>query len=417
LSDWIELIERARTLEGELPAWLEGLASAAAPRLGEGDGVTALALQVAGGRVRVEAAAAAGGASELADLAVATNRAASAAGVERVYRSGLVAGVLSEVLRDDPGELAHVATTSGGRYRDTVGIVAHASAGRAVALSSPLAGIGRMSAAARRRWERVASHVGSGLRLRDAVASLSLEDASVEAVFDAAGRVRDARGAAVARGARERLRAAVRRSERARGSLRRRDPEEALALWEALVAGRWSLVDHFDSDGRRFLVAHRNEPGRADPRGLSPREREVAERLGRGYAAKEIAYGLGLAVSTVANALGRARDKLGLGSLAELAALFAPGGLCARFAEYEVAGESIAVASSALLDPARLAALSEAEREVALLLLQGATNRAIAIGRGSAERTVANQIQSLYRKLGVGSRAGLAARVQRSGAV
>jgi DNA-binding CsgD family transcriptional regulator len=417
VNDWVELIERARTLEGELPAWLEGLAAAAAPWLGEGSGVTALSLQVAGGRVHVEAAAAAGGVSDLAALAVATNQAASAAGVERVYRSGLVAGVLSEVLRDSPGELAHVAATSGGRYRDTVGIVAHASPGRAVALSSPVAGVGSMGPGERRCWERVASHVGSGLRLRDAVATLSLEDPTVEAVLDAGGRVHDARGAAVPRSARERLRAAVRRSERARGSLRRRDPDEALALWEALVAGRWSLVDHFEGDGRRFLVAHRNEPGRGDPRGLSPREREVAEHLGRGYAAKEIAYGLGLAVSTVANALGRARAKLGLRSLAEVAALFAPDGLCARFAEYELAGEPVAVASSALIDPARVAALTDAEREVALLLLQGATNREIGIRRGRAERTVANQVQSLYRKLGVRSRAELAARVQRGRAV
>ncbi|MBZ0116889.1 MAG: helix-turn-helix transcriptional regulator [Sandaracinaceae bacterium] len=48
--------------------------------------------------------------------------------------------------------------------------------------------------------------------------------------------------------------------------------------------------------------------------------------------------------------------------------------------------------------------LSPAEREVAGDLIDGLSIRAIARKRGVAQRTVANQIQSLYRKLGVRSR-------------
>ncbi len=54
--------------------------------------------------------------------------------------------------------------------------------------------------------------------------------------------------------------------------------------------------------------------------------------------------------------------------------------------------------------------LTPAERDVASALLRGLSNDAIAVHRGSAPRTVANQIASLYRKLGVRSRAELAAR-------
>ena len=43
------------------------------------------------------------------------------------------------------------------------------------------------------------------------------------------------------------------------------------------------------------------------------------------------------------------------------------------------------------------------------MLMQGATNMAIATKRGTAERTIANQAQSIYHKLGVRSRAQLAA--------
>jgi DNA-binding CsgD family transcriptional regulator len=58
---------------------------------------------------------------------------------------------------------------------------------------------------------------------------------------------------------------------------------------------------------------------------------------------------------------------------------------------------------------AKVLALSPAEREVVLSLLQGKSNGDIAAARGTSDRTVANQIASIYKKLGVRSRAQLAA--------
>ena len=52
--------------------------------------------------------------------------------------------------------------------------------------------------------------------------------------------------------------------------------------------------------------------------------------------------------------------------------------------------------------------LSPAEGHVAHLAAAGHTNRGIAGLRGTAERTVANQLASIFRKLGVASRADLA---------
>lgn len=54
--------------------------------------------------------------------------------------------------------------------------------------------------------------------------------------------------------------------------------------------------------------------------------------------------------------------------------------------------------------------LSPAEREVAAFLLDGKSHAEIARSRDVALRTVANQVASLYRKLGVGSRGELVAR-------
>jgi DNA-binding NarL/FixJ family response regulator len=53
--------------------------------------------------------------------------------------------------------------------------------------------------------------------------------------------------------------------------------------------------------------------------------------------------------------------------------------------------------------------LTPAERQVALAALAGLSNAAIARLRGSSPRTVANQLAKLFRKLGVSSRAELAA--------
>lgn len=54
--------------------------------------------------------------------------------------------------------------------------------------------------------------------------------------------------------------------------------------------------------------------------------------------------------------------------------------------------------------------LTEAERDVIALALAGCSNRRIASLRSSALRTVANQLASAYRKLGLSGRRELAAR-------
>lgn len=57
--------------------------------------------------------------------------------------------------------------------------------------------------------------------------------------------------------------------------------------------------------------------------------------------------------------------------------------------------------------------LSPGERDVAARIVAGESNAEIARARGVSVRTVANQVASIFRKLGVGSRAELAARASR----
>jgi DNA-binding CsgD family transcriptional regulator len=60
---------------------------------------------------------------------------------------------------------------------------------------------------------------------------------------------------------------------------------------------------------------------------------------------------------------------------------------------------------------ADLSALGVAEREVAGRLLDGHDNARIARDRGTSRRTVANQVASIFRKLGLSSRGELCARL------
>jgi DNA-binding CsgD family transcriptional regulator len=407
LSDWIGIVESAYGLGGDLEQWLEGVLGAASGLLGDALSLTATAFRLGPRAIELEHVVSVGRDARLEQSVRLSNAMAGQRTLDRLIRGAPPAATLSELLpAEDLGVLTVLSDR--GTVHDTRRFLARASAERGIVFGAQIGARESLSDATRARWRRAAFHVGSGYRLRLGLGSERLDDASVEAVLDPSGRIRHAEPAARSHSAGELLRDMARRADRARGELRR-DPDEALELWEGLVRGRWSLVDHFDTDRRRFVVAHRNPPDGGDPRGLSPRERDCSELLGRAFTPKEIAYGIGLSAITVNHALARARMKLGFRSLAELAAFFAPGALRARFAEFDLASVPLAVASYELLDEKRLDALTAAEREVALALLRGATNRAIAAERGTALQTVANQIAALYAKLGVHSRAELAA--------
>ena len=114
------------------------------------------------------------------------------------------------------------------------------------------------------------------------------------------------------------IRRAAQPDPKARGPLRTDHPEQALRLWRGLVRGKWTLVDWFDSDGRRFILARPNAPRIRDPRGLTEREAQVATYAGAGDSSKLIGYRLGLSQSYVSRLLNDAMRKLGAKTQAQL---------------------------------------------------------------------------------------------------
>jgi DNA-binding CsgD family transcriptional regulator len=140
-----------------------------------------------------------------------------------------------------------------------------------------------------------------------------------EAVFEPGGKLQHAVGRATERTVRQHLRDTVLAIERARTArARRSDPESALEIWQGLIAGRWSLLEQFDRDGRRYLIVHRNDPATPDPRGLTLRECQVLAYALIGHSNKLIGYELGLNESTVAYHVKHACKKLGVTSRVEL---------------------------------------------------------------------------------------------------
>jgi DNA-binding NarL/FixJ family response regulator len=79
-----------------------------------------------------------------------------------------------------------------------------------------------------------------------------------------------------------------------------------------------------------------------------------------------------------------------------------------RARTFRLDGDEYLVLSFRVAPPARSASLTRAEWAVAQAVLSGARNAEIARQRGRSVNTVARQVASIFKKLGVRSRIGLA---------
>ena len=111
----------------------------------------------------------------------------------------------------------------------------------------------------------------------------------------AGGKLVHAEEPAKSAAARELLHQSAVALRRAKGRLRLDAPDRALAEWKGLVAARWTLVDHFESDGQRYVLARRNDVPVRGFGALTERERQVVSYAALGHSSKLIAYELGIA--------------------------------------------------------------------------------------------------------------------------
>lgn len=191
---------------------------------------------------------------------------------------------------------------------DVLGTIGFADRDHALVVSFVVDERQRLGRDARVTLDRLRAHLAASYRLRLHAAS---PDAADDAVLAPDGAVLDAVGDAKRARPRERLRAAAIAIARAKREAAT-DPAECLAFWRAMVDGRWTLVDRIDTDGKRLVLAKRNTPSSPLAGALTERERTVLERASLGGSLRGVAYELGLAESTVSEALARGLRRLGL---------------------------------------------------------------------------------------------------------
>jgi DNA-binding CsgD family transcriptional regulator len=330
-SALIDLVEAAYDLDVEADRWLPHVMDAGLSVLDQGLGVGALAFlrPLDGSKVVIHQHYVASGPEDFAERNMGFTSEGSAEVSQAMTKPGM-AVTLTEVA----GEKYLEDVARWRKYfdysRDAFGLTAVDPNGQGVFIIAPLAEETRLRSAARLRWQMVGAHIAAGHRLRMAAESVVAPSTSglphqAEAVIDPKSfRVSDAAGSGTTKSAAAAVRDAAVRIDQARGKLRKSDPQEALEVWRSLSRGRWTMVDWFDTDGRRYVLAIPNPPDLEDPRALTERETQFVTYAALGDSHKLIAYRLGLARSTVTKGLKSAMRKLGVKTQAQLVAKMKP---------------------------------------------------------------------------------------------
>jgi hypothetical protein len=312
-SQAVSLIEAAYGLDGATEQWLQKIAASASSAMGSAQGAMAFQYDASDGNwIKLGTGALHETSPEFARdfFNQADMPKDSARALTQLFMSMRFASLRTVLNRIQAA--GFIATLDRHGVHDMVGVNGLDPSGRGCMLVIVVQKM-PSSSRAEHLWQRLAAHISAGNRLRTTLAALSEPNfdptQSAEAVLTANGKVEHATGPAEPRAAREALREALVRIDKARSE--HDDARRSVELWRGLVAGRWSLVEHFERDGKRYYLAHKNDPELAEDRGLTRHERLVLGYAELGQSNKLISYALGLSSSTVSTLLARARKKLG----------------------------------------------------------------------------------------------------------
>jgi DNA-binding CsgD family transcriptional regulator len=329
-ADAISIVEAAYDCESDTRAWFRRLLEQAAPKLDRGFGVS-ISSYAPNMRPEEYCLDTEGMAPGTLDALNAMNAAysgifhqahsPSAPSLAPHNTSSASVGLTAEQAKSWSPFVEHLHPLG---IRDCVGVLSRDPSGHVIVFAAPSSDLGRPTRREVATWSRIAAHLSAGARLRRALPGLPTEDFTngADAILSPSGSVTHAEVGAQSRDARESLRLAAKAIDRARSKARSNE-NEALELWQGLIAGRWSLVDRFDTDGRRFFIARKNDPEITDPRALTLRERQVLAYAAIGHPLKLIAYSLGVSLSSVSASRKAAMRKLGLRTHADVVQLFA----------------------------------------------------------------------------------------------
>ncbi|MBL8911282.1 MAG: helix-turn-helix transcriptional regulator [Archangium sp.] len=328
-TDLIGVVEAAYELEKPTSEWLSGLSSAIAPWFDRGRGIVSAEYDARDAEhMRLHNLTGMNLSPVRSRLVGAGVVSAGEDIIERLRWESC--GTLSEKLGGAPTLRRFPLLTAASALfgtKDILGLNAGDSTLRGICFAAPMNEVAKTDVRFRMTWTRVAAHMAAGFRLRREIQALELMEGA-EAILEPNGKIAHVEGLAEEQTARVALRSAALALDRARTrKARSEDPDGAVREWQALVHGRWSLVDHFERDGRRYLVARRNDPQAEDTGKLSLRERQVIGFAALGHSNRLIGYELGIAASTVGTHLKTAMDRLQIDSRLELIRQFKAGRL------------------------------------------------------------------------------------------
>ncbi len=324
----IDFVEAVYDLEIDQRDWLPNALNAGLPVLDHGLGVAGAlyGLPPEGGAVEIRKLTAIDCPQDWKDRHLAAIGATPLEVLRRQSRPNQ-ATTMSHSCREYPEDLERYVSQVE-CCADLAGITAVDPNGSGAAIIAPLAEPMVLRGRTKQRWEMLGAHLCAGHRIRQALRSgipaneTELPFAAEAIVDPQTFKVVAATSEAQPESMRDLLRRAAIRIDRARGHGRTDDPSDAFATWTALVRGRWSIVDWFDTDRRRFIVAVPNPPKVGNPRGLTERETQVVAASAYGMSNKLIAYSLGLSKSRVSALLHSGMRKLNVQTQAQLVQLY-----------------------------------------------------------------------------------------------
>jgi DNA-binding CsgD family transcriptional regulator len=170
-------------------------------------------------------------------------------------------------------------------------------------------------------------------------------------------------------------------------------------IWEGVSSGTWSIIDHYERLGRRYLFVYKTDAGKSDPLRMTPMQRRALECLSRGRSDSEIAVTLGIKLDAASALVRVIKRKLRMPVRRDLIGINAD---CLRPIALP-GGELWAALLYSSTDLAQVLppSISDAERSILHLQFAGKSNYEIAQIRQVAYKTVSNQVAAAYSKLNV----------------